>query len=47
VYALATGVAASRVHLGHHFPSDVIAGGVAGIGCGMVVAAVLKQPKAI
>jgi len=47
VYALATGVAASRVHLGHHFPSDVLAGGVAGIGCGMVVAAVLKQPEAI
>ena len=47
VYALATGVGASRVHLGHHFPSDVIAGGVIGIGLGSVVASLLKTPGPI
>ena len=47
VYTLATGVAASRVHLGHHFPSDVIAGGVIGIGLGSVVASLLKTPGPI
>jgi undecaprenyl-diphosphatase len=47
VFALATGVAVSRVHLGHHFPSDVIAGGVIGIGLGSVLASVLKRPASI
>lgn len=42
VFALATGVAVSRVHLGHHFPSDVVAGGVIGIASGSLVASVLK-----
>jgi undecaprenyl-diphosphatase len=47
VYALATGVGISRVHLGHHFPSDVIVGGVLGIGLGSVVASLLKSPGPI
>jgi undecaprenyl-diphosphatase len=38
VYAVATGVAASRVHLGHHFPSDTVVGGLLGIGSGALVA---------
>ena len=47
VFALATGVGVSRVHLGHHFPSDVIAGGVIGIGLGSVTASLLKRPASI
>ena len=47
VYALATGVAISRVHLGHHFPSDVIVGGVVGIGLGSVIASLLKTSAPI
>ena len=42
VYTLAAAVGISRVHLGHHFPSDVIVGGVVGIGLGSVVASLLK-----
>jgi undecaprenyl-diphosphatase len=38
VFALATGVGLSRVHLGHHFPSDVVAGGLLGIASGTLVA---------
>ena len=34
LYGLATGVGASRVHLGVHFPSDAAVGGVIGIGIG-------------
>ena len=37
VLALATGVGLSRVHLGHHFPSDVVAGGLLGIASGTLV----------
>jgi undecaprenyl-diphosphatase len=37
-FALATGVAASRVHLGHHFPSDTVVGGLIGIAAGTLVA---------
>ena len=37
-FALATGVAASRVHLGHHFPSDTLVGGLIGIATGTLVA---------
>ncbi len=47
VYALATGVGVSRVHLGHHFPSDVIVGGVVGIGLGSVVASLFKTSAPI
>jgi membrane-associated phospholipid phosphatase len=37
-FALATGVAVSRVHLGHHFPSDTAVGGLIGIATGTLVA---------
>jgi undecaprenyl-diphosphatase len=47
VFALAMGVGISRVHLGHHFPSDVVAGGVLGIVTGSVIASVLKIPASI
>ena len=42
-YALATGVGASRVHLGVHFPSDAAVGGVIGIGIGTFSAWVFKK----
>ena len=38
VFALAAGVAASRVHLGHHFPSDTAVGGLIGVASGTLVA---------
>jgi membrane-associated phospholipid phosphatase len=44
-YALATGVAASRVHLGVHFPSDTAVGGVIGIGIGTVSAWLFKRRR--
>lgn len=47
VFALATGVGISRVHLGHHFPSDVVVGGLIGVGCGTVLVSVLKTPEVI
>ena len=43
VFGLATGVGASRVHLGHHFPSDVAVGGLIGIATGTLVAWLLKR----
>ena len=45
VFTLATLVGASRVHLGHHFPSDVTAGAMIGIGTGTLTAWLLKLPK--
>ncbi len=42
-YVLATGVGASRVHLGHHFPSDVAVGALIGIATGTVVAWAVKR----
>lgn len=45
VFTLATLVGASRVHLGHHFPSDVTAGALIGIGTGTFTAWLLKLPK--
>ncbi len=36
-YVFAAGVGASRVHLGHHFPSDVAVGSLIGIATGTVV----------
>jgi undecaprenyl-diphosphatase len=36
LYLSATAVGLSRIHLGHHFLSDVIAGGVIGVGVGWI-----------
>jgi len=47
VFAMATGVGVSRVHLGHHFPSDVVVGGLIGIASGTIVAGLLKVPESI
>jgi undecaprenyl-diphosphatase len=44
-YALATGVAASRVHLGVHFPSDTAVGGIIGIGIGTFSAWLFKRRR--
>ena len=43
VYAVATGVGMSRVHLGVHFPSDAAVGGVIGIGIGTFVGWVFRK----
>lgn len=43
VFTLAGGVAASRVHLGHHFPSDVVAGAVLGVVAGGLVVAAVRS----
>jgi undecaprenyl-diphosphatase len=45
VFGLATLVGASRVHLGHHFPSDAGVGALIGIGTGTFTAWLLKLPK--
>src|SRR6184192_3965310 len=47
VFALATGVALSRVHLGHHFPSDVTVGALLGMASRTAVASVLRTPRPI
>ena len=41
-FTLAAGVGASRVYLGHHFPSDVVVGASIGAGIGAVIAWGLK-----
>jgi undecaprenyl-diphosphatase len=46
-YALAAGVGASRVHLGHHFPSDVAVGAVIGVATGALIAWLIRVPEAI
>jgi undecaprenyl-diphosphatase len=43
VFGVATGVGLSRVHLGHHFPSDVAFGGLIGIATGTLVAWTVKH----
>jgi len=45
LYALATGVGASRVHLGVHFPSDATVGGLMGIGIGTFSAWLFKKRR--
>jgi membrane-associated phospholipid phosphatase len=45
VFTLATGVALSRIHLGHHFPSDVTAGALIGVGSGASIALAFKTPQ--
>jgi undecaprenyl-diphosphatase len=45
VFGFATIVGISRVHLGHHFPSDVAAGGILGVAAGAVVAWAVKAPR--
>ena len=47
VFTLATLVGASRVHLGHHFPSDVTAGALIGVGTGTLTAWLLKLPRVL
>lgn len=45
VFGLAAGVGVSRVHLGHHFPSDVAVGSLIGIAAGTLVAALFRIPR--
>lgn len=45
-FSMAAGVAASRVHLGHHFPSDVLVGSWIGMVTGGFVAWLFKMPRA-
>jgi len=41
-FAVAGLVGASRVHLGHHFPSDVAVGAMIGVGTGTLTSAVVR-----
>ena len=41
-YGVAGLVGASRVHLGHHFPSDVAVGAMIGVGTGTLTAAIVR-----
>jgi undecaprenyl-diphosphatase len=45
VFGLATGVGLSRVHLGHHFPSDVAVGSLIGIATGTLMAWMVKTAR--
>ena len=45
VFGLAAGVGASRIHLGHHFPSDVAVGGLIGIASGTLLAWLVKSSR--
>jgi decaprenylphosphoryl-5-phosphoribose phosphatase len=46
VFTLATGVGASRVHLGHHFPSDVVVGAGIGVVSGALIAGLIRAARA-
>jgi undecaprenyl-diphosphatase len=46
-FGLAAGVGASRVHLGHHFPSDVAVGALIGVASGALAAWVIRAPRGL
>jgi membrane-associated phospholipid phosphatase len=46
-FGVAAAVGASRVHLGHHFPSDVAVGSLIGIATGTLVAWLIKLPRSL
>ena len=46
VLMVAAGVGALRVHLGHHFPSDVVVGAGIGVASGALIALLLKAAGA-
>lgn len=45
LYSLATLIASSRVYLGVHYPSDVVAGAILGVAIGYGILAVKKFPQ--
>ena len=47
VFGFATMVGVSRVHLGHHFPSDVAAGAVLGVAAGGLAGFLLRVPRRV